>query len=471
MQEKTLNKIIYKDSFIIFSIRLLSTLAMILIAYAFSHSLSTTDYGRYTNYWNRFYAFNAFAGLGIAAFIFTYSKDKLILLLRQIKRGQYIALALFMLVASIAFAGVQARSGYPALISIAFMLLNTLCIITESALIIFRKFRQIFWINLLYLIAFLWLHYRQLHAPIFDAASLFSSLCILFAVKLLVSGFFLYERNAAPQAEEVPAETNYQKLWLHLYLFDMTQILMVYVDKFVVSILLNESTAAIYNNGSTPIPLLPIIFSAVSSASLMQFSKYDKGDTVMQTSIMRNLARILSNFAFPIFFFFVFFRYEFIVTYFSNKYIPSIPIFLASLFVIPLRMFNYTIIFQKHERGDIINTGVLLDIGATLALVYPLYLFMGLPGIALSFVLGTYIQAGFYLYKMTRILQQPIHRIVPITNLVMKFLFYGLLVYGLYEGLIPFVRPITAMLSTICVTAVVILAIVRREYRSAQHLS
>jgi hypothetical protein len=134
-------------------------------------------------------------------------------------------------------------------------------------------------------------------------------------------------------------------------------------------------------------------------------------------------------------------------------------------------MFNYTIIFQKHERGDIINTGVLLDIGATLALVYPLYLFMGLPGIALSFVLGTYIQAGFYLYKMTRILQQPIHRIVPITNLLMKFLFYGLLVYGLYEGLIPFVRPITAMLSTICVTAVVILAIVRREYRSAQHLS
>jgi len=470
LQEKTLNKIIYKDSFIIFSIRLLSTLAMILIAYAFSHSLSTTDYGRYTNYWNRFYAFNAFAGLGIAAFIFTYSKGKLILLLRQIKRGQYIALALFMLVASIAFAGIQARSGYPALISIAFMLLNTLCIITESALIIFRKFRQIFWINVLYLIAFLWLHYRQLHAPVFDAGSLFSSLCILFAVKLLASIFFLYERKTIPPVE-VPAETSYQKLWLHLYLFDMTQILMIYIDKFVVSILLDESTAAIYNNGSTPIPLLPIIFSAVSSASLMQFSKYEKGDTVMQTSIMRNLARILSNFAFPIFFFFVCFRYEFITTYFSNKYIPSIPIFLASLFVIPLRMFNYTIIFQKHERGDIINTGVLLDIGSTLALVYPLYLFMGLPGIALSFVLGTYLQAGFYLYKMSRILQQPIYKIVPLTNLLVKFLFYGLLVYGLYEGLTPFVTPITAMLSTICVTAVVILAIVRREYRSAQHLS
>mgnify|MGYP003584303272 CR=1 FL=1 len=276
MQEKTLNKIIYKDSFIIFSIRLLSTLAMILIAYSFSHRLSTTDYGRYTNYWNRFYAFNAFAGLGIAAFMFTYTKDKLILLLRQISKGQYIALALFMLVASIAFAGIQARSGYPALVSVLFMLLNTLCIITESALIIFRKFRKIFWINVLYLAAFLWLHYRQLQAPVFDAGSLFSSLCILFAVKLTASIVFLYERRPEADATEVPAETNYQKLWLHLYLFDMTQILMVYVDKFVVSILLDESTAAIYNNGSTPIPLLPIIFSAVSSASLMQFSKYGK---------------------------------------------------------------------------------------------------------------------------------------------------------------------------------------------------
>lgn len=467
MQEKTLNKIVYKDSFIIFSIRLLSTLAMILIAYSFSHRLSTTDYGRYTNYWNRFYAFNAFAGLGIAAFMFTYTKDKLILLLRQISKGQYIALALFMLVASIAFAGIQVRSGYPALVSVLFMLLNTLCIITESALIIFRKFRKIFWINVLYLAVFLWLHYRQLQAPVFDTGSLFSSLCILFAIKLTASIIFLYERRPETEATEVPAETNYQKLWLHLYLFDMTQILMVYVDKFVVSILLDESTAAIYNNGSTPIPLLPIIFSAVSSASLMQFSKYGKENRVMQTDILRNLSRILANFAFPVFFFFVCFRYEFITTYFSYKYIPSIPIFLASLLVIPLRMFNYTIIFQKHERGDIINTGVLLDIIATLALVYPLYLLLGLPGIALSFVLGTYIQAGFYLYKMSRILQQPIHRILPLGNLLMKFILYGLLIYGLYEGLSPFVTPVMSMLTTIGVTGVVIMAIVRREYRSA----
>lgn len=467
MQDKTLNKIIYKDSFIIFSIRLLSTLAMILIAYFFSHQLSTADYGRYTNYWNRFYAFNAFAGLGIAAFIFTYSRARLVHLIQQIRPGQYYALAAFMLVGSLAFAGVQARSGYPILLSVGFMLLNTLCIITESALIIFRKFRQIFWINLLYLFVYLFLHYQQLQAPVFDATKLFGSLCILFAVKLGASLFFLFKRSGQQYAEEeTPEESNYQKLWLHLYLFDMTQILMVYVDKFVVSILLDESTSAIYNNGSTPIPLLPIIFSAVSGASLMQFSKYGKKDTVMQTAILRNLAKVLSNFAFPIFFFFVCFRHEFITSYFSDKYIPSIAIFLASLFVIPLRMLNYTIIFQKHERGDVINTGVLIDVVATLVLVYPLYLLAGLPGIALSFVLGTYLQAGFYLYKMTRILQQPLHRILPLGNLLLKFSLYGLLTYGLYKGLTPLVNPVMAMMTTICVVGVVILAIVRREYKS-----
>ncbi|RQO30088.1 hypothetical protein DBR32_10905 [Taibaiella sp. KBW10] len=468
MQDKTLNKIIYKDSFLIFSIRLLSTLAMILISYYFSHQLSTADYGRYTNYWNRFYAFNAFAGLGIAAFIFTYSKERLTGLLRKVKRRHYFILSGLMLSGSLAFALVQHHYAHSFTISLAFILLNTLCIIAESALIIFRKFKQILFINIGYLIVYLYLHFEQLSGAPFNAEQLFRSLCVLFAVKLLISLAFLRKDKQVPvDAEIEKEEANYQRLWLHLYIFDMTQILMVYVDKFVVSILLDESTSAIYSNGSTPIPLLPIIFSAVSSASLMQFSRNKKNDVGVQLSIMNNLARTLSNFAFPIFFFFLFFHYEFITSYFSNKYIPSIPIFVASLFVIPLRMLNYTIIFQKYERGDIINTGVVLDVVATLLLVYPLYRLMGLPGIALSFVLGTYIQAGYYLYKMTVLLQRPLSAILPLKNLCLKFLLYGLLAFGLHEGLSPFATPYISMLSTILIFGLVIALVIRKEYKSS----
>lgn len=466
MQDKTLNKIIYKDSFIIFSIRLLSTLAMILISYYFSHQLSRADYGRYTNYWNRFYAFNAFAGLGISAFIFTYSKEQLSGLLRKIKRRHYLILSGLMLCSSFAFALVQQQYAHAFGISLAFILLNTLCIITESALIIFRKFRQLLLINIVYLIAYLYLHFQQLSAPQFDAEQLFRNLSVLFALKLVASLVFLgKEKNTATVAEP-KEDANYRKLWLHLYIFDMTQILMVYVDKFVVSVLLDEATSAIYSNGATPIPLLPIIFSAVSSASLMQFSRNKKSDVGLQLTIMNNLARTLSNFAFPIFFFFLFFHYEFITSYFSNKYIASIPIFIASLFVIPLRMLNYTIIFQKYERGDIINTGVVLDVVATLLLVYPLYLWIGLPGIALSFVLGTYIQAGYYLYKMTRVLQRPIKDILPLKNLSLKFLLYGLLAYGLHEGLSPFLTPYFSMGTAIVIFGMVIALVIRMEYKS-----
>src|SRR5690606_10351781 len=108
--------------------------------------------------------------------------------------------------------------------------------------------------------------------------------------------------------------------------------------------------------------------------------------------------RLLSCIAYPVFFFLFFFRSEFITVVFSEKYVEAIPIFLCSVLILPVRAYSNTTILQNYHQGRIINAGVLLDYIVALAVIYPLYLWLGLAGIALSFVVSTYVQVIFYLY-------------------------------------------------------------------------
>jgi O-antigen/teichoic acid export membrane protein len=159
---------------------------------------------------------------------------------------------------------------------------------------------------------------------------------------------------------------------------------------------------------------------------------------------------MLSSIVFPVFFFLYIFRNELFVTVLSEKYIPAIPIFAVSILSLPVRAYSFTTVLQRAHKGHIINIGAVAELVLALALMYPLYLFMGLPGVALSFVISTYLQAVFYLIATARHLRvSPLH-LLPLRNWTVKFVMYGSVMLAIhYIGALQYTGKATLLLGAL----------------------
>jgi hypothetical protein len=153
---------------------------------------------------------------------------------------------------------------------------------------------------------------------------------------------------------------------------------------------------------------------------------------------------------FPLFFFLFFFRYELITVLLSNKYAGAIPIFAASILVLPVKAYSFTTVLQRMHKGAIINAGAIADLVLACALMYPFYLWLGLPGVALSFVVTTYLQAAFYLIYSARILQVSPLRLLPLSNWLIKLIVFSTLFITIhYLGIHWFAERIALILAAI----------------------
>ncbi len=185
-----------------------------------------------------------------------------------------------------------------------------------------------------------------------------------------------------------------------------------------------------YFNGTTEIPFLPILFSAVSSAAVQHWANNRlANESHSKIPLLHYSSRILSSIMFPLFFFFVLFRIEFLSVVFSPDYISAAWIFVCTQLVLPVRAYPFTALLQSEHRGDIINKGAVIDFILACILMYPLYLLMGLPGVALSFVISTYWQSAYYLIQTSKIIKLPIAALIPGGTLIRKFLLYGTIMF------------------------------------------
>ncbi len=104
-----------------------------------------------------------------------------------------------------------------------------------------------------------------------------------------------------------------------------------------------------------------------------------------------------------------------------------------TLLVLPLRAYNYTTLLQHMHRGGLINKGAIMDLVLALVLMYPMYQLMGLPGIALGFVVSTYLQVAYYLHHTARLSGTTWTSLLPLKNWGLKLLVSGLGMYLLHS--------------------------------------
>ncbi len=454
---------LYSNSFFIFIIRFFPSLAGLLVMIWYSRHLPAAAYGNYQHFWIHLLIFYPIMCLGLHVVVVTYSADRVLNFVSKLNARQYSLYLLWALALSAIFAWLQCSAiDISFVIPFLFIFLYALTFILESFLIVFKNYAILVSVNLVYAIAFCAIHWFALQND-FSLQQLFIQLLVItlirFAVYLVAA--LLHKRNHIPQQdEEVYDVAKARSLWLHLGLYDILQVLSGYVDKFVISILLTAEMSAIYYNGSQNIPFIPLLLSAAGSAVLMQLASGNQTDETGESiKLMKQSGKVLSCIVFPLFFYLLSYRSELIITIFTDKYALAIPVFLVAILVIPVRAYSFTTILQRRHRGDIINIGAASELILACALMYPLYKWVGLPGVALSFVVSTYLQAAFYLYHSARLLKVKALQLIPYRNWLTKLIIFAAMfisihyITGLYfTGAIALVLGGVMMVTVIAVS-------------------
>ncbi|RYZ50385.1 MAG: hypothetical protein EOP49_14065, partial [Sphingobacteriales bacterium] len=418
---------VLKNAGSIFLIRLFPALANVIVMVLFSRALSTEDYGHYQNFWIRLLLLSSLAGMGLPVTLLTYSPELIRGFARKLATSRIFIMVLWPLMCAVVFAWLEYRAvGMVSLLSGGILLLYAGYAVLEAMMIAAKKFPVISLLNGLFAAWFLIIHYYVLREG-YDIHRIFGWVLAGMLVRFALLGFIarkVYSTAAVQEpAQELVAKAS--KLWLHLGFYDLTIIVFRWIDKFFISLFLTAQLSAIYFNGSQDVPFLPLILGAVSSSVLVQLAGKTAGSGVLAQELISRSSRLLASLVFPIFFFLFFFAEEIFSVVFSAKYQASVPIFLVSILVLPLRSYNYTTVLQHLHRGDIINKGAILDLALACILMYPFYLTLGLPGVALSFVISTYVQVGYYLWNMSRLLRKPVASLIPWNDWAWKFLLFG----------------------------------------------
>lgn len=423
-----------KQSVAIFLIRAVPAIGTVLVIILLSRGISLQLYGAYQNFWVQLLTLNAIAMLGIPAIALTLNSNTLVALLKQAKWQPPLIWFAWLCLLSGVFAYLQYTDpvGISPLISFLFSIMYGLISLGEGLLLPLQRFKGLIITVIVYTAVFIALHIAFVQG-IVDLEKLFFWLLILFTARAAVLLLMLFKGGSTVEDEQKSAALDVSRLkgsWLQLGIYDMGQILFRYADKFLVARFLPPQSLAIYFNGAQEIPLLAVFLGAIKSAALMQLAITEEESTERTLQIVNRSAAVLSSVVFPVFYFLLCFREELFGTILSAKYLPSANVFMAALFVLPLRSYNFTGILQSRHKGTIMNWGALLDAIIALALVYPLYQLFGLPGIAMAFVISTYIQSAFYIVKTAQLLNVSALALLPWQNWLTKAIVFALLFIG-----------------------------------------
>lgn len=446
---------------LIFFVRAFPNVAAAFCAILFSRILPQSVYGSYQQFWAQVLLLSSLAGIGLQSLLITLpAADARQFLAHDRKPRLFLAISIVL--ASIILVAIQQKSSvWMTLTGIGLLAAYTLTSIVEAGLFHQSKFRLLAMLNGIYALAFVGIHLLGVTLD-FSLPYLYAGALVLVSAKLLYMLSVLRTQMQQPAGAMKPKRVGH--LWAHLAVYDATQAAFKWIDKVVLALLLPPATFAIYFNGTYDVPLLPLLLGATGSALLLHFSTKENS-IEQQVCIQYKAATKMSLVVFPVFCFLAVFRTELFTVVLSPKYTEAASLFLVAILVLPLRAYNFTTILQHAGKGRIINTGAVADLIIALVLMYPLYLLLGLHGVALSFVLSTYVQAGYYLFHTAKLSGLNVFRILPLGRWALALITFSIAYMLLYYGLRTLLSPaITLLLGAVVTGLVVLIPVARALY-------
>ena len=406
--------------------KLLPILFLTITMVLYARKLSYTDYGQFQTIWIYRSILSVIISFGISSIILSTNIDNFYSFLKNNKLRISLLYAFGTLITFVIFYfTTYTFSNTTKYLLIAFVLLQSFCTLIDTLFIKKNLLKIYVWINLIYTILFFAIHLYFFYMN-FVLNQLILAVIFLSLIKCICI-FLLPQQHNKISDETTPI--NLSANWIFIGLNDITGIVARWLDKLFLLYLLTPAKFAIFFNGSFEIPLFAILISAMESIMLTNISAdlYNKQGV---QNIFKESFKLLSIIAFPIFFFLLIMHAEIFAIVFKNKYNESIPIFLISICIIPIRITHYGVILQCYGQSKKVTFGSVADITLSLLLMLLLYPIFGTAGIALAIVLSTYAQAAYYLWQTSLLMQLKISQLIPVTYLLKLFFslaaFYGL---------------------------------------------
>ncbi|MEO6832508.1 MAG: hypothetical protein ABI378_08705 [Chitinophagaceae bacterium] len=432
-QGSTMQRKLVSHSAYIFAIRFFPAAAMLAVAIVFSHELPPEIFGVYQQLWVDSAILIALASMGIVPLLLTHDALSINRWLLTLKARQGALFGIWVLLLGVVL--IFLLRHYPLFpVPMLFLLLvmQVGLLLCETYLIVNQRMLQAAIISAFYAILFFGIHYLFL-LDWFSFSALIWWIVALslarFLVLLLVSRKIFTLRTLDLRRRNMPVAI--RKQWLQLGIYDISQVAFRYIDKFAISLLVGPALFSVYFIGTTDVPFMALMLGAVGNSLLQQMAHGEKTHS-SRVKLLYTSGTLLAVVVFPVFFYLFFFRTEFIVFVFSEKYLAAVPLFAISILALPLRAYNYTSLLQHLNLVKIINIGAVLDLGIACGLAVPLYLWKGLMGVAFAFMISSYLQAGFYLFHTSKAVQLPIWKLIPWRQWIAMFVLYGLLGLGLH---------------------------------------
>lgn len=445
--------LLIQKSFYLFLGKAMPVLILFLITIIFSRRLSYDEYGTFQSVWMYANIVNVILSFGLGAVILS---TNMTFLLSFIKKNQKILISFYILLSLttllIFFLFAKNFNAATKFLLIGFIIIQNTVAVAENLLIKQGGEKKAFLINFFYSILFFGTHLFILFTN-YSLAHLIIVVTIISVIKFFIIIFFtrVQAGNVA-----INDDKNFMKHWAYLGFNEILGIIAKWIDKIFLLYLLTATDFAIFFNGSFEIPLFGLLVSVTGNFLLIEIS----GNTRLTdkiVSLFRENFNMLSSIVFPLFFFLFFFREELFMLVFKNKYQASLPVFLISIFVLPIRINNYTVILQCLLQGNKIMWGSILDILIAIILMVLLYPKMGTQGIALSIVISTWFQVVYYLWHSASALHISILRLVPAKKLLIKF-FVLLAVYLLLSLLVQNLAIAVKLILAFLITTVAVIA-------------
>lgn len=435
----------------VFTGKILPVLSLSIIMILFSRKLSYNDYGQFQMLWIYCNITSVLISFGLSSVILSTSFNYFISFFKTYKRNIFLLYTFGTIITFVAFYFTAKHlSSQIKWLLIIFIFLQCICTLIDTLLIKKNLFKVYLFINFIYTPLFFVIHLYFFYNNYLLYQLIFCITFLSFVKAIYI--FFIPKKMFASDNSKAP--DNFISNWLFIGINEITGIVARWLDKIFLLYLLSSANFAIFFNGAFEIPLFGILISSIENIMLTNMSA-DILNKQAAKNIFKESFKILSIIAFPLFFFLLTMHSEAFDIIFKNKYNASIPVFLISIFIIPIRITHYGVILQCYGQSKKITFGALMDIGLSLLLMFILYPLMGTRGVALAIVISTYLQAGYYLWQSAVIMQVKINVLIPYSFLL-KLLMGLAVVYGMLYYVKQYFNNVEVFFAVLMFTIVII---------------
>lgn len=429
----------------------------------YSRKLTYHDYGQFQTVWVYSSIISVIISFGLSSIILSSSDNFFSVFL---KRHKTPILRSYFLGALLTFLIFYFTTSYfsvnTKLLLVAFILLQSVCTLTDTLLIKNNQLAIYVWLNVVYSILFFAIHLYFFYNTFIINHWIFCISCLYLLKAVCI--YFVSGKTAAAENDSTPL--SYSVHWIFLGINDIAGILARWLDKIFLLYLLAPADFAVFFNGAFEIPFFGILISTMEQVMLANISSNISNREAARHTFKESF-KILSVIAFPLFFFLLIMHTEAFAVIFNNKYNASIPVFLVSIFIIPVRITHYGVILQCYGQSNKILFGSIADIILSLLLMFILYPLLGMAGVALAIVVSTYLQAIYYLWQSRRLLKVKWGELVP-GLFLLKLLIALALAYAVLYYVKDSFSNLVSLIGMFVITAIIIVTGLARYWKKEQ---